>query len=252
MNKPLVIAHRGASTYEEQNTLEGILLSAKQGADMIEMDVRITKDQILVLHHNNRLKLTKPKLKISSLTYQELTDHGYNLPTLKEVIEKLPDTVLINLDLKSPTMDLALKTLISKKNIEKRIFFDTDNWLVLDRYQHHFPHANFILSNSTSWDPLNVSSTFLGRAAQFLFPFILSFPLRVMFHRKLHKITTDYVTLYHRLCKKKDVEFFHSMGIKVFVFTLNKEKNLRAFIDMGVDGIKTDRPALLSEILKHR
>lgn len=249
MNTPLIIAHRGASENVGNNTLESILASAKAGATMIEMDVRITRDQILVLHHNNRLKLTNPKLKIATLTYQELVDQGYNLPTLKEVLEKLPSTMLINLDLKFSTMDLALKELIKFKNIEKRIYFDTNNAFLLHRYQHFFPDANYVLSGNGSWDPFNASDTFVGRIFRFLTPMILSYPIRFQFKRKVKKIFTDYVSLYWRLCTQKDVNFFHSLGIKVMVYTVNSQDNMRKFIDMGVDGIKTDYPNILHDIL---
>ncbi len=249
MNQPLIIAHRGASGEAEDNSLEAFLLAAKQGADMIEMDVRVTKDQVLVLNHNDRLKRFHPGLKISSKTYHELIAFGMKFPKLEEVLEALPPHILINLDLKSTLMDLALKELINRKKLEKRIYFDTTNWLVLHRYQYFFPNANFILSNSTSWDPLNVSTTYLGRIVRFLIPFFLSLPLKVLFKRKLNRVTVDYVTLYSRLCTKKDVEFYHSLGIKVFVFTINKEENMRKFIERGVDGIKTDNPGLLSRVI---
>lgn len=247
--RPLIIAHRGASGYAKDNSLEAFLLAIKQGANMVEMDVRVTKDQILVLNHNDRISRLKPGLKVSSKTYQELVELDIKLPKLSDVLEHLPKDILINLDLKSNIMDLALKELVSGKEIEKRIFFDTNNWFVLHRYRIFFPNANFVLNNSTLWDPLNLGSTIIGRIVRFLFSAFLFLPMRFSFQRKLKKVDTEYVTLYHRLCTKEDVDLYHSLGIKVFVFTLNKEKNMRKFIAMGVDGIKTDKPDLLHSVL---
>ena len=58
MNAPLVIAHRGASAYRPENTLEAFELGIQQGADGIEFDLVATKDQELVIRHENTLSGT--------------------------------------------------------------------------------------------------------------------------------------------------------------------------------------------------
>lgn len=248
-NKPLIIAHRGASGYAKDNSLEAFLLAAKQGADIVEMDVRVTKDQVLVLNHANHISRLRRGLKVSSKTYQELKDMGLTFPKLSDVIKLLPKHTFIDLDLKSHVMDLALKALIKEKQLQQRVFFDTNNWFVLQRYQLFFPHAKMVLNNSTIWDPFNVGSTIIGSAARLLISALLFLPLRFYFHRKLKEVDTEYVALYQRLVKKTDIDLYHSLGIKVFVFVINSEAAMRKFIAMGVDGIKTDKPDLLYRVI---
>ena len=70
MAKKLIIAHRGASAYAPENTLGAFKAAIEMGADMIEFDVRKTKDNVLVLNHNP----THFAQGIAKLTRQELMD----------------------------------------------------------------------------------------------------------------------------------------------------------------------------------
>ncbi|MEP7167062.1 MAG: glycerophosphodiester phosphodiesterase family protein [Candidatus Woesebacteria bacterium] len=249
-SRPLIIAHRGASQDAQENTVESILLAAVQGADMVEMDLRITKDQILVLNHNDRLKTFRPTIKISQYTYDELVAKGFTLPKLTEIIDQLPPRVLINLDLKDTTMDLALARVLSHKRIEQRIIFDSNNLGLLNRYSIHFPNSLQSYSTGTTYNPFNILNTFLGRVGLFLLTSLLSYPARFLAKRRVNRLLPEYVSLHARFCLPQDVEFYHSLGVKVFVFVVNKEENMRKFIAMKVDGIKTDNPILLASILK--
>lgn len=249
-NRPLIIAHRGASSEAEENTLEAVQLAIQDGADMIEMDLNSTKDQVLVLSHNDRLSLRHPNLKISKLTYEELREKtGVEFPRLTDVISQIPSHILINLDLKKTTMDLAIEKIISPPEIQKRIYFDSNNAFLLQRYEVFFPQAKSVF-NSTLANPLNIADTPIAAMAIFFLALFLSFFSRLIFRRKLNQFFPDYVSLNTRLCSRKNVEFFHKLGIKVMVCPVNKEKNMRKFIDIGVDGIKTDRPKVLSDIVR--
>lgn len=247
--KPLIIAHRGASQDAQENTPESIALAVSQGADMIEMDLRITKDQVLVLNHNDRLKSFRPTIKISQYTYEELVQKGFVLPKLAQVLDELPERVMINLDLKDSTMDLALARVLQNKKLEERIVFDSNNLALLNRYSIHFSNSLQSYSTGTTYNPLNVNDTFFGRGVLFLLTSLLAYPARLLSKSRVNRILPEYVSLHNRFCSKQDVEFYHSLGVKVLVFVVNKEESMRKFIDMGVDGIKTDNPALLASIL---
>lgn len=247
---PLIIAHRGASQDASENTPESIQLAVSQGADMVEMDVRITKDQILVLNHDDRLKMFRPTIKISQFTYEELVQKGFVLPKLVDILDELPNRVLINLDLKDSTMDLALARVLTNKKIEGRIVFDSNNLALLNRYSIHFPNSLQSYSTGTTYNPLNILDTFFGRMMLFLATSLLSYPARFLAKRRVNRLLPEYVSLHSRFCSAQDVDFYHSLGVKVLVFVVNKEENMRKFIAMGVDGIKTDNPALLATILK--
>ncbi len=217
---------------------------------MVEVDLHATKDQVLVLSHNDRLSLRHPNLKISKLTYAELIEKtGQDYAKLSDVIEKIPKNILLNLDLKTTTMDLALQKLIEQKEIQKRIYFDSNNSFLLQRYEVFFPEAKSVFNSSVGKNPLNISHSIIAPFALFLWSLFLNFFSRLIYKRKFNQFFPNFVSITPRQCHRKNIEFFHTLGISVWVCPVNKEKNMRKFIEMGVDGIKTDRPEVLNQIL---
>lgn len=216
---------------------------------MVEVDLHATKDQVLVLSHNDRLSLRHPSLRISKLTYAELVEKtGQSYAKLTDIIEKIPKHILINLDLKKTTMDLALQRIIDNKEIQKRIYFDSNNTFLLQRYEVFFPHAKSVL-NSSVGNPLNLSHSIFAPILNYILSLFLGFFSRI-FKRKLNQFFPNYVSIPPRLCNQKNVDFFHTLGVMVWVCPVNKEKNMRKFLSLGVDGIKTDRPDVLHQVLQ--
>jgi glycerophosphoryl diester phosphodiesterase len=82
-NKPLIIAHRGASAYAHENTLEAFRIAMEMGADMIEFDVRRTGDDVLVLSHDDIAM-----------------DAGYLIPTLEETFKLTMGKIKLDIELK--------------------------------------------------------------------------------------------------------------------------------------------------------
>ena len=110
---PLVWAHRGASAYAPENTLEAFRLAIEQGADGIELDVQLTKDDVLVVIHDEWLDRTSDgKGWVKDYTFEELRKYNYNktcpefehadIPTLREVYELIkPTDLTVNVEIKS-------------------------------------------------------------------------------------------------------------------------------------------------------
>lgn len=106
MAKPLVISHRGASGYRPENTLEAFELGVAQGADGIEFDVVLTKDQHVIIRHENALSETTniskiPELqslrRVGAVDGEVRTDWFSEDLTLEQIkklraIERVPDT----------------------------------------------------------------------------------------------------------------------------------------------------------------
>jgi len=112
--QPLIAAHRGASGSTPENTMAAFHRAVEAGADMIEIDVRMTKDFHLIVHHDRSVRRTTGrKGNIWGMTLQELRmlDVGswFNprfyrerIPTLREVLEfLLPTNVAINIEVKT-------------------------------------------------------------------------------------------------------------------------------------------------------
>ena len=84
-------AHRGASGYETENTLDAFELAVDQGADGLESDVQITKDQQLVFSHDYAVKWKDRKVAIPKLTYEQISiirlENDHRIPLVKDVFE---------------------------------------------------------------------------------------------------------------------------------------------------------------------
>lgn len=107
--KPLIIAHRGASSQAPENTLAAFQQAIDLGCDGAELDVRKTEDDVLVVVHDpavqNRL--------IKGLTYAELAELNRQIPTLEQVLKLCAGKLKLNVELKEVGYpDLAGKTLI--------------------------------------------------------------------------------------------------------------------------------------------
>ena len=116
----LVIAHRGASAFAQENTLNAFVLAFKLGSSWLETDIQRSADGVLVLYHDYVLKNGK---KIKDLTYKELAKN--NVPKLYDLLEITPKNFTLNLEIKNddniyPNIEKEiLKEIERAKNINK-------------------------------------------------------------------------------------------------------------------------------------
>lgn len=142
--KTKVWAHRGASAYAPENTLEAFLLAAEQGADGVELDVQLTKDGEMVVVHDEEIDrvsdgsgfvkdYTLAELKILNFNKTHPEYQDVKIPTLREVYEALkPTGMTINVELKTGIFwykDLEKKVLELTKEMEMedRVIYSSFN-----------------------------------------------------------------------------------------------------------------------------
>ena len=120
----LVVGHRGASGYEPENTFASFDLAVEQGADMLELDVHLTKDDVPVVIHDDTLERTtggtgkvreKSLAQIRNLNAAAKTaNHPFErIPTLEEVVDKYHDKISLMVEIKYGSSFY--------KNIERRV-----------------------------------------------------------------------------------------------------------------------------------
>jgi len=109
----LIYAHRGASAYAPENTLEAYRMAVEMGAEGIELDVHLSRDgEIVVIHDSTVDRTTNGSGSVPNFTLQELKEldasngiedyRGVKIPTLREVYELLqPFGTLVNVEIKS-------------------------------------------------------------------------------------------------------------------------------------------------------
>ncbi len=141
---PLIIAHRGASAFAPENTMAAFRLAKELGADGIELDVMLSADQKLVVHHDNSVnRTTDGKGTVAEMTWDELKDldagskfgedfSGEPLPLLEQVFEELGRKLLINVELKnyaSPRDSLTemVVDLVKRMELEESVLLSSFN-----------------------------------------------------------------------------------------------------------------------------
>ncbi len=161
MNRPLICGHRGASARAPENTICAFRQARQLGADGVELDVTLTRDNVPVVIHDDTVdRTTNGHGPIRALTILEVKKldagawkgeqfRGETIPTLAEVFDALADWIkptgssraprgLINVELKSTTIgtdgvEREVVNLIAQKNIEDRILISSFNPLALMR-----------------------------------------------------------------------------------------------------------------------
>ncbi|HXR50233.1 MAG TPA: glycerophosphodiester phosphodiesterase, partial [Verrucomicrobiae bacterium] len=96
-----IIGHRGARGLAPENTIASLQKGLEHHADMLEFDLRVTKDHVVILHHDPYL--TDPngkKIIIKDTTYAELLEHKADIPTFEEVLDKVGHPVRLYVEVK--------------------------------------------------------------------------------------------------------------------------------------------------------
>lgn len=233
----LIFGHRGASAYAPENTLAAFRLALEQGADGVELDVTLSADGTPVVMHDDTVdRTTTGTGRVDRLTLAQLkglaagyptkfgdTFAGERLPTLAEVFQALGARAMFNVELKrdpSPDQSLAQKTvaLIHHHQLSQRVWLSSFYYDNLRRVKAIDP----TLPVGLLYDP-----TEPGRVARaWLTPGV-----RAEAHHP-----------YHLLFNSVTRGWYRARGLRVAVWTVNAEADLRRLMRLGADAIITDRP----------
>ena len=105
-DRPLLFGHRGSPAYFTENTRSSFKKAIEQGADGLELDIRLSKDKKIIIFHDRDLKrLVGAKHKIKDLTYKQLQEHTFEneetVPLLDNIVPLLDKTKAFNIEIKS-------------------------------------------------------------------------------------------------------------------------------------------------------
>ena len=214
------IGHRGACGYAPENTLAAFQKALDLGCPWVELDVYAVAGELLVIHDDSLERTTNGKGRVMDhdLAYLRGLDAGagQQIPTLREVIERVDHRAGINVELKGP--DTAIPA----------------SRLLLELLQQGWHSDEFLFS---SFDHEELAKT---NAA---------FRRGPLFHHKsadmLDKARTLNAFSLHlnmKITHQALVEAAHREGLKVYVYTVNTAKDITKMIQMGVDGVFTNYP----------
>ncbi len=230
--RPLVVAHRGASADAVENTLAAFRLARAQGADGVELDVmRCAGGEVVVFHDDDLVRLGKRAGRVRDLGLAELREldlgGGERIPLLDEVLEEL-GPMLVNVELKSAASWAA------------RAADDGLAAAVAGILRRHALGDRALVS---SFDPL-LLARFRGRAPAvptgLLFghdqarPFRQAWAAALLRPAALHPESL--------LVDARAVLRWHARGFYVHVWTVDDPAELRLLAALGVDGVITNRP----------
>jgi len=221
----LRIAHRGASGYEPENTLRAVEKAISLQADMLELDVRVSKDGFVVVIHDKKVdRITNGKGKVNTLTLEELKhlDAGdkQGISTLDEVLGRIKGRAKINIDLKE---DEAVHPTL--KLIEKHVR-TTD-----------FSFDDFLISAFKPSILWNIKRQ--NHNLHVCFNFV-AFPPFFLILSKLMGLT--YIKPQKRLITPEFTHIAHSFGFLILAWTINTKEDVERMRMCHVDGIVTDYP----------
>lgn len=236
-----VIAHRGFSAVAPENTMVAFRQAAEAGADGIELDVHLTKDgEVVVIHDYTVKRTTDGTGWVRELTLEELRRldagswfgeafRGEKIPTLDEVLRWVADRDLsINIELKNlkfpePGLEEAVAERIVRYGRAERTIISS------------FHHAS--LQQMKEWLPqLDTAILYMANLVE---PWVYTRGAKATsMHPYSPTVTAETVNG----CRKA--------GLPLRPFTVNKVKEMRRLIRLGVDGIITDQVERLRDVLR--
>jgi glycerophosphoryl diester phosphodiesterase len=245
LNARPIIAHRGASGSAPENTIPAFRLALEQGADAIELDVRLTADGIPVVLHDARLdRTTGRRALLRQLTLTELgaldagatftpdrgrtypfRGAGITIPTLQEVLRAFPEVPFL-VELKEVEAQAPVRQVVVDEQATDRCLLASEHHAALEV----FSGPTFAVAASGREIGLLYRATLLRRVPSKVSYRALSVPER---HRGLRVPTRSFIAAARRL------------GCPVHVWTVNDPAAARRLWDDGVAGIVTNFPGRL-------
>lgn len=234
----LNIAHRGASKLAAEHSMAAYELALAQGADVLELDLRSTRDLMLLVTHDATLERTLGrKEKIAALSFAELTaaTHGRLPLTLDEVLSRFP-SARFNLELKDESLAAArvLAELLAVRRAEERV-------LVASVHREVLSELRRVTSGRVS------TSASAQEVLRYYFCYLMGKSCHTPY-AALQLPALGWLGLTH----PDFLKHVHARGLVVHFWTIDDEVTMRDLIDAGADGIMTDWPDVLARTLSER
>ena len=237
---PIPFAHRGGASEAPENTLPAFEHAISLGYRYLETDVQITADGVLVAFHDDDLeRTTGTTARVSALPWSQvrtaLVDGREPIPLLEDLLGSFPNA-RINIDCKTDAAEEALALTIERTASIDRVCIGAFSAARLRRLR-----ARLGQNLCTSLGPSEVVRWLTASTTG---------PRSLMPAVPCAQVPTSQSGI--PVVTERTVAVAHAHGVAVHVWTIDDEAEMRRLLDLGVDGIMTDRPALLKEVLISR
>ncbi len=223
----LKVGHRGAKAYETENTLESFRKAIELGANAIELDVRQSRDEKLIISHDDNLKKVFGKdRRVNMATLEELKQLSADrVPTLEEAlisIDKKVDKILV--ELKEAGYEKKVLDIIRTQRLKDRIII----------VSFHEESLAAVKNLDSEIETGLIYTKFRSKIRN---------PIQAAM-----KLNARYLVPLYRFVHTKDIEKAHENNLKVIVWTINTKEEAGQYIAKGVDGIASDKPDIFKGI----
>jgi glycerophosphoryl diester phosphodiesterase len=220
----LRIGHRGARAYEPENTLRSFKKALEIGVDAVELDVRKTRDnQLVVIHDLDVKKTTNGKGLVNELTLKEIqgfsTEKGEKIPTLKEALDFLDKKVKILIELKETGIEEKVLALVRENGLQKNVVIVSFLEDALRKVRELDKDVEMGLIYATHKNPIKAAL----------------------------ELKAQYLVAFYRFTHTANIQRAHENGLKVIVWTINTPEEVAEYVKKGVDGIASDKPDILAQ-----
>ena len=224
MGKVLIIAHRGASAYEPENTLRSVKKALELGADMVEVDVRASREgHIVVVHDAVVDRTTDGKGYVKDMTLKELkrlnAGLGEHVPTLQEVVRLIRGKAQLVVEIKVAGIEKRVLQILKENELDRHAFITSFYHPILKRVKELEPNIRtgaIVVARA-----IKAAQLALDANSNALFP-------------------------KHFYVDPQMVEEAHRHDLAVYPWTVDTLNEIEPLIKMYVDGIVTNKPDLLS------
>jgi glycerophosphoryl diester phosphodiesterase len=222
----LRVGHRGAKAYAPENTLKSFRKAIEIGVDAIELDVRKTKDnQLVVIHDADVKRTTDGEGLVSELTLAQIkglsAGEGEKIPTLQEALVFLHKKVKVLIELKELGVEEQVLTIVLKDGVQKNVVIISflEEALKKIREQDKTIETGLIYAKHSN-------------------------PVKSALELK-----ANYLVALYRFIHTDNVQKAHENGLKIIVWTINSPEEAQTYAKKGVEGIASDKPDILLGII---
>lgn len=258
-DKPLIIAHQGGANLAPSSTMPAFENAVRLGVDVLEFDIHITKDGHLVAIHDPTVdRTTEGSGKVEDMTLTEIKelDAGYNfkdldgnysfrgkgvkIVTVEEIFEAFPDYKMM-IEIKDDNPPERMDEVISKL------------WELIDLYgmADKMVVTSFDQGIVDAFQKLSGNEVALGggrsEVKQFVITSMISF--QSLYNPYVHAFQLPLREGKIDLSKPYVIDNAHKRGMEVYYWTINDPETMEMLIQRGADGIITDRPDIMLEVL---
>jgi glycerophosphoryl diester phosphodiesterase len=249
----LIIGHRGYCTLAPENTLPSFKLALDVGADLVELDYHHSKDGVPVVFHDETLDRTtdsrhkwkRARVKVADKTAAEIQTldagswfdtkfSGTKVPLLTEALDFISERGGVTLIEHKSGDAKTLVELLRKRKMINRVLVISFDWKFLCQFHELEPRQVL----GALGPPTHLPN---GRRPSGIFKRLTA--------RLLAGLTKTGAKLvvWNRHVSQKAIKLAHEHGLRVWVYTVNDQRVAERLIDLGVNGIVTNRPPLIKK-----